>query len=317
LPVTVLKQFGLATACLFWLAQAAVAKPITVVVISDLNGSYGSTSYAPRINVAIDRIISLQPDLVISTGDMVAGQRKPHLAANQIREMWAAFHEAVSTPLAEAGIPLAVTPGNHDASGYNGFQLEREIYADEWQNRKPALHYIDDSGYPFFYAFELGGARFISLDATVAGPLIGGQMERLDLLTGADSRVEVVFGHLPLWAVAQNREREIIGDRLLAKLFQKNSVSMLLSGHHHAYYPGMDDGIAYIAQACLGGGARKLIGDQARSGQSFTVIEIGNDGQFEVYALAAPDFTRQIDTSSLPLQIVTPGATLLRLDLAR
>ncbi|MHA1128150.1 MAG: metallophosphoesterase family protein, partial [Alphaproteobacteria bacterium] len=234
----VLKHIGLAIACLFLLAQAAVAKPLMVVVISDLNGSYGSTSYAPRINVAIDRIIALQPDLVIATGDLVAGQRKPHLAANQIRDMWAAFHEVVSTPLAEAGIPLAVTPGNHDASGYNGFQLERDIFADEWQSRKPDLHYIDDSDYPFFYAFQLGGVTFISLDATVVGPLRGDQIERLDHLTSSDSRAEIVFGHLPLWAVAQNRESEIIGDRSLANLLQQNDVTMLLSGHHHAYYPG-------------------------------------------------------------------------------
>ena len=122
---------------IFW-ACGSFARPLTVVVISDLNGSYGSTDYAPRVSRAIDWIIKTQPDLVISTGDMVAGQRIPLLTDAEVRRMWRAFHETVSDPLERAGIPLAVTPGNHDASGYDRFMLEREIYEDQWKSRKPA-----------------------------------------------------------------------------------------------------------------------------------------------------------------------------------
>ena len=55
-------------------------EPLRVAVISDLNGSYGSTAYAKEVARAVERIIDLRPDLVISTGDMVAGQRRPHLS---------------------------------------------------------------------------------------------------------------------------------------------------------------------------------------------------------------------------------------------
>lgn len=140
------------------LAGPAVA--LRVVVISDLNGSYGSTSYSKRIPVAIQRIIEMKPDLVISTGDMVAGQRKPVLGAGEVRAMWAGFHRVVSDPLAQAGIPLAVTPGNHDASAYGGFEGERKIFGDEWRARKPDLRFLDGADYPFFYAFEMEGVRF-------------------------------------------------------------------------------------------------------------------------------------------------------------
>ena len=54
---------------------AAWSKPLRVAVISDINGRYGATAYHPRVAVAMQRIIALEPDLVISTGDMVAGQR--------------------------------------------------------------------------------------------------------------------------------------------------------------------------------------------------------------------------------------------------
>ena len=256
--------------CLSLLAGPAAA--LRVVVISDLNGAYGSTSYSKRVPVAIQRIIEMKPDLVISTGDMVAGQRKPVLGAGEVRAMWAAFHRAVSDPLAQAGIPLAVTPGNHDASAYGGFEGERKIFGEEWRARKPDLRFLDGADYPFFYAFEMEGVRFASLDATTLGPLRGDQMARLSKVMKG-SEPAVTFSHLPLWPFAQKREREIIGDPALEALYHDMGVDLHLSGHHHAYYPGWKDGVAYVSQACLGGGPRVLIGDSSRSGHSDSVLE--------------------------------------------
>ena len=71
----VMVRSALWTVLLSLVLLAGPASALRVVVISDLNGSYGSTSYSKRIPVAIQRIIALKPDLVISTGDMVAGQR--------------------------------------------------------------------------------------------------------------------------------------------------------------------------------------------------------------------------------------------------
>ena len=298
------------------LVAPLAAEPLRVVVISDLNGSYGSTKYAPRINKAIDRVIELQPDLVISTGDMVAGQRRPHLSRKQVLAMWSSFHRVVSDRLKAAGIPFAVTPGNHDASAYHGFEHEREIYRDQWLPRKPDLKYLDDSDYPFFYAFEMNGVRFVSLDATVLGPLRGDQLQRLEKVAKGAETV-VTFSHLPQWPFAVNREREIIGDHALASLYERTGVDMHLSGHHHAYYPGEKDDVLYVSQACLGGGSRKLIGDRHRSAHSFTVVDFDDKGDISLFALKEPDYRTRVDLDSLPKRIVTPQATLRRMDLAR
>ena len=216
-------------------AGTATADALRVVVISDLNGSYGSTSYHPRVDRAVARIIALNPDLVISTGDMVAGQRMPILSRDEVDDMWRAFHERVSNPLAQAGIPLAVTPGNHDASGYRQFKREREIYANEWLERKPNLTFLDDSDYPFFYAFSLGGVVFTSLDATTVGPLQHDQAERLKQVTAGEETI-IAFSHLPLWPFAVERETEVIGDPALHRIFQDVGLDLHLSGHHHAFY---------------------------------------------------------------------------------
>lgn len=298
------------------LLLAAPASALRLIVISDLNGSYGSTTYSSRIPPAIERIIALEPDLVIATGDMVAGQRRPVLNEGEVRAMWVGFHRAVSDPLARAGIPLAVTPGNHDASAYGGFEAEREIFAEEWRARRPDLRFLDGSDYPFFYAFEMGGVRFASLDATTLGPLRGDQMARLsNVMSGPEPAV--TFSHLPLWPFARDREREIIGDPALEALYHDLGVDLHLSGHHHAFYPGWKDGVAYVSQACLGGGPRVLLGSRGRSKHGFTVLEFDRSGVRAVTAFTGPDFRTALDPTSLPAQLVSPEATLKRLDLVK
>src|SRR5689334_8743868 len=47
---------------------------VRIVVISDLNSQYGSTSYEPEVDQALALIPDWQPDLVLGGGDMVAGQ---------------------------------------------------------------------------------------------------------------------------------------------------------------------------------------------------------------------------------------------------
>ena len=231
--------------------------------------------------------------------------------------MWGAFHTHVSDPLQAAGIPLAVTPGNHDGSAYRGFETERRSYAAQWGARKPGLNFLEDTHYPFYYAFAAGETLFIALDATIVGNLPGEQMRWLrDLLGkhGGEYRQCVVFSHLPLWPFAQGREREFIGDPDLERLLQQANLGLYLSGHHHVFYPGHKDGIHYISQACLGAGPRKLVGAARRSQRSFTLLEI-EDGGLYLSAFQAPDFRRPIDWETLPERIRSQAAELIRADL--
>jgi len=310
---------ALLLAAMLLLALPGAAQDIRVAVISDLNGSYGSTEYDRAVGAAVARIIALRPDLVISTGDMVAGQRRPHLSRSEIEAMWAAFESQVSAPLAAAGIPLAVTPGNHDASAYAGFATERAIYAERWRQRRPALQFIDAANYPFHYAFALGEVLFVGLDATTVGALPLAQMRWLTALLaeqGVRYARRVVFSHLPLWPVASGRETETIGDPVLQALLSGTAVDIYLSGHHHAFYPGHKDGVVFVSQACLGAGRRRLIGDAARAARSFTLIELAPE-RLEIAAYAAPGFVAPVDWHDLPRQIRSRTATLQRADLAQ
>ncbi len=103
-----LKYIG-ATLCLPLLSRAVAAKVesplLRVAVISDLNHSYGTIGYDPPVKAAIKRLLELKPDIVLCTGDMIAGQRlAPKLSRKKLEAMWQGFHGTISRPLREAGI---------------------------------------------------------------------------------------------------------------------------------------------------------------------------------------------------------------------
>lgn len=58
-----------------------------VVVISDLNGSYGSTDYSSHVSRAVSRIKEIKPDVILITGDMVAGMKN----GLNYQAMWDSF----------------------------------------------------------------------------------------------------------------------------------------------------------------------------------------------------------------------------------
>jgi hypothetical protein len=271
--------------------------PFTVAIVSDMNGRYGSTEYGDEVHASVRWIRDeLQPDLVLSTGDMVAGQRD----GLDYDAMWRGFHAAVTRPLADAEIPLAVTPGNHDASAGSVYVEERVEYIEQWQAHRPDVRFIDDSFYPLYYAFEAGGSLFISLDATVTGPIDAEQRAWLaDILAdSAEYDARVVFGHIPLHPFSKERKTEILDDPELEALIDEHGVDVMATGHHHAYYPGRRDRLRLVGTACLGSGRRTLVGEDDASERSVAVLRIHDDGRVEIDAFR-PD-GRRIARDSLP-----------------
>ena len=301
---------------LFWVLTAfeVAAEDVRIAVISDLNGSYGSTDYSRNVHKAIEAIVALSPDVVLSAGDMVAGQRRPALSEAEVQAMWRSFHTTVTEPLTRAGIPLAATPGNHDGSAYSGFEAERRIYEDEWKARRPSLQFVQDEHYPFFYAFDIGSARIVSIDATRVGPIDAYQMRALETVFDGAGPARIVFSHMPLWPFTVERENEIIGDPALERLLDTGGVDLYLSGHHHAYYPGQIEAFSVISQAELGGGPKRLIGTEQTGPKSITLLDIAQDGSIRVSTLKGPDFQNPVDVRTLPERLNTPDRVIRRID---
>jgi Icc-related predicted phosphoesterase len=267
------------TVLLFIVISPAFA--LKVAVISDMNSSYGSTKYNSAVDITVKQLLKEKPDLVISTGDMIAGQKR----GLDYLSMWDSFHKKVTLPFKNAGIPFAVTPGNHDGSLAIKFKLEREIYKAQWTEYKTDLDYIHSENYPNYYAFVLNNILFVSLDATLVAPLGNNQREWLKkVLTEKISyKHKIVFGHLPVFPTVAKKASEILLEQGLDELFNKTNVSAYLSGHHHAYYPGKIGNTRHISQGCLGSGPRKLIGMSQRSTRSYTILNLDNKISVDAY----------------------------------
>jgi len=302
--------------------SVAVQKPrLRIAVISDLNLSYGTIGYDSPVRAVIQRIITLQPDLVLCTGDMIAGQRTaPKLKRKRLESMWRSFHETITKPLQRAGIPLAPAPGNHDASASPGFQLERDLYREQWEENRPDLAFLAGGRFPFYYAFSMNGILFASLDATVTAPLGAAQTSWLKTILAAGRNTAVariVFGHIPLHPLTIGRKRSFLRDPDLEQLFTHTSVSVYLSGHQHGFYPFYHNRLHCVGQAALGSGPRRLIGDKKRSPRAFTLIEVSDNGVLKISAYTGPDFKQLLPRTTLPKRITANGVTIMRDDLKK
>jgi 3',5'-cyclic AMP phosphodiesterase CpdA len=272
---------------------------LRVAVVSDLNGSYGSTSYSSAVDDAVSAILADPPDLVLSTGDMVAGQK----SGLDYAAMWDGFHEAVSDRLAAARIPFAVTPGNHDASGYAGYEGERDVFEATWADRKPDLDFVDDAHYPFRYAFRMNNVLFVSLDDTLVGPLDSAQSAWLADVLDTPAAARIVYGHVPLYPFTEGRQTEALFDSDLEDLLVAHSVTVFISGHHHAYYPGRRDALRLVGTACLGDGPRALLGTAQTSERAVLRLTLTDGAIDTLDAYAGDGFDTVIQRSSLPVSV--------------
>jgi hypothetical protein len=262
------------------------------------------------------RVERAAPSLVVITGDMVAGQRRPPLGRDELAAMWGAFNDAVAEPLTAAGIPLAVTPGNHDGSAYPEFAVEREVYEAQWRDRAGGFEILPGSEWPRRYAARAGDFLLVTFDGTRTGPLPATEREFVAGMLaahGRDARCTLVFAHLPLWPVTRGRQEEIIDDPALLSLLHEHGVDVYASGHHHAYYAGVDEaGLLHVSVGALGGNPRPYVGTKARPPHSFALLSLHGE-QVTVTARTAPGFETAAEPDT-PAELAGPLGVLRRVD---
>lgn len=303
--------------CLLLILLSETLFAESIALISDLNGRYGSISYHQRVGDAVEAIIELQPDLVVCTGDMIAGQQQPRLDQDWLDRMWAGFNLTLADPFRRAGIPLLVTPGNHDGSAYPEYALERQRFAAQWDARVPELEMLDGSHWARHYAARSGSILLLGFDGTRTGPLPPEELrfveENLQKF-GSDASVTMVFSHLPMWPLTEGREHEIIDDPALLQVLHRHGVDVYASGHHHAFFAGTDDaGMIHVGNGSLGGNTRVFSGQKQRQPHSFTILTV-EDGLVSVVSSAAPNFAEAVSADRLPASISGPLGTLKRID---
>ncbi|WP_038004112.1 metallophosphoesterase family protein [Synechococcus sp. WH 7805] len=294
-------------------------KPLRIGLISDLNSSYGSTSYGPTVERGVNLLLQQKPDLVICAGDMVAGQ-KTSLTDRQLAAMWEGFETFVRRPLETAGIPLLPAMGNHDASSQQSqgrwiYARERQQASRFWSKHQDAVPsgLTEADIFPFQYAWHGPGLFLVVMDAS-SSTVSSAQRQWLTRTLNAPQRQQddlcLVVGHLPLTAFSQGRARagECIHDAAsLAAELRQADVDLVISGHHHAWYPAEALGLRLLSLGAMGSGPRRLLGSSSASPASLTLLDwSAADQSISERTLNLNSFS-EMQTDQLPTTIVAPG----------
>ena len=296
-----------------------------MVVISDLNSQYGSTSYAPEVTKAIALIPDWQPDLVLSGGDMIAGQSRS-LNRAQLQAMWAAFDRTIAAPLRQANLPLGFTMGNHDGSaalspgGSYIFAQDRQLATSYWNQQNSNLPFVDRAQFPFYYTFAQNDVFYLVWDASTA-KLTPEQLTWVEQSLASPqaqaAKLRIVIGHLPLYGIAVGRNKP--GEYLqnaekLRSQMERYRVHTYISGHQHAYYPGYRGQLQLLHAGALGGGPRPLEGSDRSPQKTLTVVDIDLASASTTYTTYDMKTLQVIDQQQLPRQISGHNGTVYRQD---
>jgi predicted MPP superfamily phosphohydrolase len=284
-------------------------RPLKICVISDLNASYGSTTYPAEVALVIGQIPAIKPDIILCSGDMVAGQ-KASLTDQNIWDMWASFKKSVLAPISALQIPFGFTLGNHDASP--SYLKDRAISKSFWEDnvKSTNLTFVDSTHYPFYYSYIKNNVFIISWDAAgaeIKPEVYNWMKQQMDGKLAKNARLRILIGHLPLYAIvdSKNKPGEVNADPAAAlDFFRAYGLDLYISGHQHAYYPAEKAGVRFLNMGAIGDGPRKLIGSSAEARKSYTIIDIPvkNPRDF-TYKTFSPDKV-EISLSSLPDSVV-------------
>jgi 3',5'-cyclic AMP phosphodiesterase CpdA len=220
--------------------------PQTLIHASDLH--FGRPHNPERAEAFRRAAEALSPDLVVLSGDFTQRAKVEEFQAAR------AYLNTLETQL---GVPLVVTPGNHDVPLYRVLERIRTPF----QNYQRYLHPDLDT------VTRIPGVTVVALNS--AAPhraIVNGRIrrEQLDFLRSAirasppeDVRIVVAHHHL---APAPDYEGDspLPGARFILDAFKEMGVQMVLGGHlHRAYignsldvYPGADRDRGIIIVQC-------------------------------------------------------------------
>ncbi|HEY0898060.1 MAG TPA: metallophosphoesterase [Sphingobacteriaceae bacterium] len=293
-------------------------KPLKVLVISDLNSSYGSTTYSEEVTAVISKLDSIKPDIILCAGDMVAGQKRS-LTETEIQSMWTSFDENVLSPINKLKIPFGFTVGNHDASP--SFKLDRELAQQFWKTNaaETNLSFVDSTHYPFYFSYVKNNVFFLSWDASgsqVPREVYDWMKGQLKSKIARKARLRILLGHLPLYPIVESKNKpgELIASADSALLFMKDHrIDLYISGHQHAYYPATKNGVRLLNAGAIGDGPRKIMGHTAEPKKAYTIFEVPvRSAKKFTYRTQVPISHEIIEKASLPDSVTGINGVLHR-----
>jgi len=221
--------------------QPAGPKPWTNLNINDKPGQFQFVVVTDRtgghrdgiFEKGVDRINLLQPEFVMSVGDMIEGYTTDTLEINRQWDEFTGFVDKLE-------MPYFYVPGNHD--------LTNPVMEQIWKKRFGPTH----------YSFVYKDVLFMALNSedqtrgSGRGSISPPQLEwiRKTLETHRDAKWTFLFMHQPLWAQETDPVNWFDVEKLLAN--RKHTVFV---GHRHHYERFERNNSQYYMLATMGGGS--------------------------------------------------------------
>jgi hypothetical protein len=272
------------------------------VVFGDRTG--GPDEGVAVLKDAVRDVNLLEPDFVITVGDLIQGYNRPEEWMSEMREFKGVMDELIC--------PWFPVAGNHDTYWR---PLEDPDMPVGQHDENYEMHFG-----PLWYAFEHKGSLFIALYSDEGNPETGEKNfrkpesqrmspEQFAWLEGIldkqakDAQHVFLFLHHPRWRKGGYGDD---WDRVHELLTKAGNVRAVFAGHiHQMTYDGPVDGIEYLSLATVGGG------------QSFRVPRVGHLHHFntvtvrdEQIAMAAVPVGEFIDPRELTDELKGAAYTL-------
>ncbi len=182
--------------------------------------------------IGIKKLNLLQPEFVMSVGDLIEGYTKDTVQINKEWEEFMGFIDMLEAP-------FFYVPGNHD--------ITNQVLEDKWKE----LFGVS------YYHFVYHDVLFLCLNSednlrgAGRGTIDDEQFEYIKktLAENSDVKWTMVFIHQPLW-VQEDTKRWKDVEKLLEG--RKHNV---FAGHYHRYWKSQRNNGRYIALATTGGGS--------------------------------------------------------------
>jgi hypothetical protein len=250
-------------------------------IVSDRNGG----NRAGIFPEAVEKLNLLQPEFVMSVGDLIEGYSHDPGAV-------AAMHDEVDQELSPLEMPFFRVPGNHD--------LSNEAQVGVYQERY---------GLPYYH-FRYGDVLFLCLDTEdpPSNHLSEAQLDYFErtLSQNRDVRWTLVFMHKPLWL--DNDEVGLVQDTNWSRFEEmlQDRPYTVFAGHYHTYTKYERLGRDYYVFATTGGGS-ELAGPDTGQFDHIVWVTMEEDG---------PRVANVLLDGILPDDVVTERTTIAQLPTA-
>ncbi|MBU0460471.1 MAG: metallophosphoesterase [Nanoarchaeota archaeon] len=272
------------------------------VVASDLNPSYGDHEYSRSVPNAARAIDSINPDLVVLNGDMIASGNPSSSDPGTLDEMWNGFESSFVDHISTNIYP---SPGNHDIGSSGNRQNMETAYQQFWTEHSPFDYSINN--YPFYYSFDIEKGRndyhFIILDGSdnVNSEML--EWFRDDFNRNLNADYFFIFSHVPLYPLSNadsHPETSIGSSREIMQIIDGYTDNLYwFNAHQHVYFKGVKNNLNNIFVGAVVEARALPAGAQNQQENSFIVVDVAGE-DIHVYAYEGNSYTSRMDEYFMP-----------------